>query len=98
MSPDYEFKKIFDEYYPMISRYLTRIVGSNDAEDIAQDVFDKINSNLEGFQGKSKLSTSKGVGSPIDFGRCCDKKVNHVKAIENRISRSLVSYNESGKA
>jgi hypothetical protein len=25
MSPDYEFKKIHDEYYPMIFQYLTRI-------------------------------------------------------------------------
>ena len=57
MTPDYEFKKIYDKYYPRILQYLTRIVGPNEAEDIAQDVFDKINSGLGGFQGKSKLST-----------------------------------------
>jgi RNA polymerase sigma-70 factor (ECF subfamily) len=57
MSPDYEFKKIYDEYYPMIFQYLTRIVGPDDAEDIAQDAFDRINRGLGGFQGKSKLST-----------------------------------------
>ena len=57
MSAEYEFKKIFDEYYPTIFQYVTRLVGPNDAEDIAQDVFDKINSGLGGFKGKSKLST-----------------------------------------
>ena len=57
MAHEYEFKKIYDEYYPMICRYISRIVGSNDAEDIAQDVFDKVNRGLEGFQGKSRLST-----------------------------------------
>jgi RNA polymerase sigma-70 factor (ECF subfamily) len=57
MTPEYDFRKIYDEYYQRIVQYLTRIVGPNDAEDIAQDVFDKINSGLGGFQGKSKLST-----------------------------------------
>lgn len=57
MLPDYEFKKIYDEYYPKIFQYLTRIIGIYNAEDIAQDVFDKINRRLGEFQGKSKLST-----------------------------------------
>lgn len=57
MPGNYEFNDIYDQYYPRIFQYLTRIVGPNDAEDIAQDVFDKINSGLGGFQGKSKLST-----------------------------------------
>ena len=57
MTSEYEFKIIYDEYYQRIVQYLTRIVGSNEAEDIAQDVFDKINISLGGFQGNSKLST-----------------------------------------
>jgi len=57
MVPEYDFKKIYDEYYQRIVQYLIRIVGPNDAEDIAQDVFNKINSGLGRFQGKSKLST-----------------------------------------
>jgi len=44
MPPEHDFKKIYAEYFQRIVQYLTRIVGSNDAEDIAQDVFDKINS------------------------------------------------------
>ena len=57
MPPVHEFKKIYNEYYPKILQYLTRIVGPNDAEDIAQDVFNKINIGLRQFKGQSKLST-----------------------------------------
>jgi RNA polymerase sigma-70 factor (ECF subfamily) len=57
MIPDNEFKKIYDNYHPRIFQYLSRMVGPTEAEDIAQDVFNKINSGLEGFKGKSKLST-----------------------------------------
>jgi RNA polymerase sigma-70 factor (ECF subfamily) len=57
MALEYDFNKIHDEYYQNIVQYVTRIVGPNDAEDITQDVFDKISRGLGGFQGKSKLST-----------------------------------------
>jgi len=52
-----EFLDIYNEYYQKIVQYLSRIVGPNDAEDVAQVVFDKISRNLGEFKGKSKLST-----------------------------------------
>ena len=39
MTTEYDFKKIYAEYYEKIVQYLVRITGPNDAEDIAQDVF-----------------------------------------------------------
>jgi len=57
MASDYDFNKIYNEYYPIVLRYLTKIVGENDSEDVAQDVFDKVHRNIGKFQGKSKLST-----------------------------------------
>ena len=57
MSADYPFKKIYDEYYSRILLYLTRILGANEAEDVAQDVFEKVNKGLKGFQGESRIST-----------------------------------------
>ena len=57
MDPEHDFQKIYHEYYPKILQYLTRMAGPNDVEDLAQDVFDKINKGLDGFRGKSKLST-----------------------------------------
>lgn len=39
MSVTYEFKKFYDEYYSRKLLYLTRIIGAEDAEDTAQDIF-----------------------------------------------------------
>ena len=57
MAFELEYDKIYNEYYQKITRFLSNIVGENDAEDIAQEVFEKINRGLDKFQGKSKLST-----------------------------------------
>ena len=57
MVTECEFLNIYNEFYPKINQYLSKIVGPNDAEDVAQDVFDKISRNLGGFKKKSKLST-----------------------------------------
>ncbi len=51
------FSKIYDEYYPKIVRYLTRVVGESEAEDAAQETFVKIDRSLESFRGESSLST-----------------------------------------
>lgn len=51
------FTEIYDEFFPKIKRYLSRIVGENEAEDITQVVFEKVNRNLEVFKGESKHST-----------------------------------------
>lgn len=38
MITECEFSNIYNEYYPKIIQYLSRIAGPNDAEDLAQDV------------------------------------------------------------
>ena len=57
MVTECEFMNIYNEYYSKIIQYLSIIVGPNDAEDLAQESFNKISRNLGGFKGKSKLST-----------------------------------------
>jgi RNA polymerase sigma-70 factor (ECF subfamily) len=57
MVSDQNFNEIFEKYHPRILRYLTRIVGPDDAEDLAQVVFDKASRGLSRFQGRSSLST-----------------------------------------
>ena len=52
-----EFSNIYDQYYEKIRRYVERMVGINDAEDVTQEVFMKINKGLKDFEGKSGLST-----------------------------------------
>jgi RNA polymerase sigma-70 factor (ECF subfamily) len=52
-----EFRKIHSAFQPKIFRYLTRLVGNEDAEDLTQEVFVKVNKGLNSFRGESKLST-----------------------------------------
>src|SRR4030066_2023807 len=44
-------------YRPAIVRYLSRIVGRLEAEDLAQEVFVKVGRGLPGFRGESRIST-----------------------------------------
>jgi RNA polymerase sigma-70 factor (ECF subfamily) len=52
-----EFSEIYSEFYLKIKRYLVRLVGENEAEDVTQAVFEKVNKNLPTFKGDSKIST-----------------------------------------
>jgi len=52
-----EFKEIYEEFQPKILNYLARLMGPNEAEDMAQVVFAKVSRGLASFKGQSKLST-----------------------------------------
>ena len=52
-----DFLEIHTEFRPKILRYLTRMVGEYEAEDLTQEVFVKISRALTTFRGESKLST-----------------------------------------
>lgn len=52
-----EFQKIHDMFRPKILRYLTRLVGIHEADDLTQEVFVKIAQALKTFRGESQLST-----------------------------------------
>jgi RNA polymerase sigma-70 factor, ECF subfamily len=52
-----EFQKIHEAFRPKIHRYLTRLVGEHEAEDLTQEVFVKVSQALETFRGESQLST-----------------------------------------
>lgn len=54
---DQEFQDIHDEFRPRILRYLTRMLGAADAEDVCQVVFVKVHRALPGFRGESSLAT-----------------------------------------
>lgn len=51
------FQQIYTEYQPRILRYLIRMIGKYEAEDLSQEVFIKIERGLKNFRGDSKLST-----------------------------------------
>lgn len=52
-----EFQRIHDSFRPRVLRYLTRLVGEGDAEDLAQTVMLKVGNGLPGFRHDSSLST-----------------------------------------
>jgi RNA polymerase sigma-70 factor (ECF subfamily) len=52
-----EFEQIYAEFHPKIHRYLIRMVGELEAEDLTQDVFVKLSQALKTFRGEAKLST-----------------------------------------
>ena len=54
---EFDFQKIHDDFRPRILRYLTRLVGEGEAEDLTQEVFARIGRALKSFRGESKLST-----------------------------------------
>lgn len=52
-----EFLRIHETFHPRIVRYLTRLVGKSEAEDVAQIVMLKVSEGLRGFRGEASLST-----------------------------------------
>ncbi len=53
--------RTFDEIYganrARVTRYLARLVGETEAEDLSQEVFAKVSRGLEGFQDRSNIVT-----------------------------------------
>ena len=51
------FDEIYAGFHTKIVRYLTRLVGETEAEDLAQETFVKVGQALEGFRGEAQLHT-----------------------------------------
>ena len=52
-----EFDRIYAEHHARILRYLTRMVGAQDAEDLAQEVFIRAAKAYEDFRHEAKIET-----------------------------------------
>lgn len=52
-----DFKSLHDQFRPRVFRYLTRLVGECEAEDLTQSVMLKVSEGLRGFRGDSSVST-----------------------------------------
>jgi len=57
MNMEIDFNEIYKEFHPKILHYLSRLINPHEAEDITQEVFEKVNRSLRNFRGESKLST-----------------------------------------
>lgn len=52
-----DFQSVHDRFRPRVLRYLTRLVGQAEAEDLTQSVMLKISEALPGFRGDASVST-----------------------------------------
>ena len=51
------FREIYESFQPGVLRFLSRLVGQEEAEDVAQEVFLRVDRGLEGFRGESSIGT-----------------------------------------
>jgi RNA polymerase sigma-70 factor (ECF subfamily) len=51
------FQEIYERFRPGVLRFLSRLVGDEEAEDVAQEVFLRVDRGLEGFRGESSIGT-----------------------------------------
>ena len=52
------FTQVYNEFHPKILRYLERLTGDREeAKDLVQEVFMKVDQGLSRFEGRSTLST-----------------------------------------
>jgi RNA polymerase sigma-70 factor (ECF subfamily) len=57
MTEQESFDAMYQTYYGRIVKYLARTVGPDDADDIAQEVFEKIFTRAGSFENRSSLYT-----------------------------------------
>jgi RNA polymerase sigma-70 factor (ECF subfamily) len=57
MIEEIDFKEAYQEFQPKILNYLSRLISPHEAEDITQEVFEKVSRKLKTFKGESKFST-----------------------------------------
>ena len=53
----FDFEKLHTRYRPKIHRYLCSLAGENEAENLCQEVFVKVERNLTSFRNEAQLST-----------------------------------------
>jgi RNA polymerase sigma-70 factor, ECF subfamily len=54
---DPEFRVLYEEFAPRIRRYLSRLVGEGEAEDVTQEVFARAHRAMATHRGDSLVST-----------------------------------------
>jgi RNA polymerase sigma-70 factor, ECF subfamily len=52
-----DFQRVYDEFQPRIRRYLGRLAGAGEADDLTQETFARVSQALAGFRGEAALST-----------------------------------------
>ena len=56
-TPSVDFKSLHDQFRPRVLRYVARLVGEAEAEDVTQSIMLKVDEGLSAFRGDSSVST-----------------------------------------
>jgi RNA polymerase sigma-70 factor, ECF subfamily len=57
MDRELDFQEIYSTFQPRILGYLSRMFGAEEAEELTQEVFVKVDKALQEFRGEAQLST-----------------------------------------
>jgi len=79
----HDFQSIYRRFRPRVLRYVTRLVGEADAQDVTQSVMLKLNEGISGFRGRSDVST-------WIYRVATNAAFDHLR----RSTQQTVSYNE----
>ena len=60
-----DFPQIYDAFHPKILRYLTRLVGETEAEDLLQEVFIIVNQALGPFAARRSFPPGSTASPPM---------------------------------
>ena len=52
-----DFQRVYEEFHPRIRRYLARLAGAADADDLTQETFARVSQALVSFRGEATLGT-----------------------------------------
>lgn len=52
-----DFQRVYDEFQTRIRRYLARLAGPGETDDLSQETFARVSQALAGFRGEAALST-----------------------------------------
>jgi RNA polymerase sigma-70 factor (ECF subfamily) len=102
-----DFQRVYDEFRMRIRRYLARLGGPGEADDLTQETFARVSQALAGFRGEAALSTwvyriatnvaldrARSAGSQLQT-RAAEPEVlealSSTPAIENDIARREMS-------
>jgi RNA polymerase sigma-70 factor (ECF subfamily) len=91
-----DFQTIYVSFSKKIRRYLARLVGEADFEDVTQEVFLKVNASLAEFRSDSSLSTwiyRIATNAAIDHNRKSSTRLKEQTAEEQLPDDSLTEAN-----
>jgi RNA polymerase sigma-70 factor (ECF subfamily) len=52
-----DFQRVYEDFQPRIRRYLARLAGAGEADDLTQETFARVGRAMAGFRGEAALST-----------------------------------------